>query len=96
MDFKNVVCGLTELEAVKGYFMWNNDFGKEHTRSKLNRLFGNNKWVVRWLQIKPILLYGQFSDHATLWVKLVQIECGSQLFKFFNSWFKLEDFNEVF
>lgn len=57
--------GLTELEAVGDAFTWCNGFGSNHTCSKIDRAYGNDKWMQRWSHIRSMLLFGNTSDQAS-------------------------------
>lgn len=86
----NKVCwttaqNLTKLDALGGFYTCANGFGMHHTRVKLDRAFGNQRWVDKWPAIKPNLINGNTSNHFALVITLVQSERGNTPFCFFNS-----------
>lgn len=68
------VKGLVELEAVDGRFTWANAMRPLHIQTCLDRVFGNMRWITYWLQVNPMLLFGQTSDHVVLYVELIALE----------------------
>lgn len=62
---------MVELEFSGGFFTWSNGVGDKHTRSKLDRTFGNDGWISRWPEMRSILLHGNNNGHAALYLELV-------------------------
>lgn len=48
LEFNVAIHNLTELKPVRGSFMWLNGVGPEHTRSQLDHMLGNSRWLARW------------------------------------------------
>lgn len=63
---------------------------------KIDRIFGNKRWLDRWPLLRPRLLNKTSSDHSALLLELVELERGSKPFRYFSSWLQYEDFNECF
>lgn len=84
-EFNTTLQHLTELEANGGFHTWLNGFGPSQTCSKVDRMFGNEKWIAKWWRAQLILLNGIISDHSTLYLELIKLQEGSKPFYFFNS-----------
>lgn len=84
-DFNLVVEDLIELDNVGGTFTWSNGFSPQHTRTKLDRAFGNQLWIDRWAQVRLSLLHGNTSDHTALLIELIETERAPKPFHFLNN-----------
>lgn len=66
--FNIAVQGISELDAISGVFTWCSDFGPSHTCTELDQTSRNLNWLAQWPQVRPTLLYGNTSDHASLFI----------------------------
>lgn len=95
-EFEEAIARLVELNTVGGKFTWQNGVGKVHTGSRLYTILGNDTWIEQWPHALPQLHHGTPSDHLVMFLELIQLEKGSKLFNFYNTWIKDETFNEFF
>lgn len=95
-EFNNATKCLLELDAVGEPFTWCNGFDMQHTKSKLDRVFVNHNWAIKWPQVCPLLVFANSSDHAAILLELLPFEKGSKPFKFYNSWLHQSSFNDLF
>lgn len=85
-----------ELQTTGGLHTWSNGRGCQHTKSRLDMAFRNLRWITRWRQMCPHLLFGNTSDHAVIQIDLINVESGCKPFCGFNSWIRILTFNEIF
>lgn len=70
MDFNDAIQSLVKLDPV-GDTTWANWTGPMHRRSRIDKVFDNLEWVLRWPRVTTKLLYGNTSDHVVLYIELV-------------------------
>lgn len=83
-DFNNFVHDmlLTEIPATNRWFTW----FRGASKSKLDRLFVNPKWIATFPNLKVSLLKRSLSDHCPLLTKTTDRNWGPKPFRFQNCW----------
>ena len=64
--------GVNELQWNGNYYTWNNkQCGESRISSRIDRAFGNDKWMDNWGHV--VVEYGNpnISDHSTMMLTLV-------------------------
>ena len=82
--------GLIDIAFLGVFLTWSNN----STRSKLDRVLVNNRWVIEGLRSHANFEFpGKLSDHSPCMVSLFENNMqGEKPFKFFNMWTQHEDF----
>lgn len=83
-EFNNATKRLIELSTIGGPFRWCNGYALQHT-DETRLCLVNDRWASKWSQVRPIILFGNSSDHAAILIELLPIEYSSKPFKFYNS-----------
>ncbi|XP_070054817.1 uncharacterized protein LOC142179968 [Nicotiana tabacum] len=98
-DFTKCVqdLGINELAWEGDYYTWpNKQDGMDRIWSRIDRLFGNNEWIMQYGHITIVYDVPFISDHAPMSLNLTVDQGNKRIsFKFFNVWAEHETFLSI-
>lgn len=95
-EFNHAMEELIELGTIGWPNTWCNDYGLQHMKTKLDRVFVNQNWLIWRPYVRSTLLFRNCCDNVAIFIELLPIEKGSKPFKFYNSWLCQALFNNLF
>ncbi|XP_075100529.1 uncharacterized protein LOC142176504 [Nicotiana tabacum] len=88
---------LNELPWKGDYYTWSNkQQGSDRILSRIDRVFGNDMWMMNWGNVCTEYDTPLISDHSPMLlnIKIVRLNVKSP-FRFFNVWVTHEDFETM-
>ncbi|XP_019235765.1 PREDICTED: uncharacterized protein LOC109216089 [Nicotiana attenuata] len=89
--------GLSELPWKGDYYTWTNKQpGADRVCSRLDRVFGNYEWMMKWSHVETVYDQPQISDHNPMILTLAASSWkGKVPFRFFNAWTEHDEFQQI-
>ncbi|XP_016448119.1 uncharacterized protein LOC107773183 [Nicotiana tabacum] len=96
-DFSNCIHNLllNELPWKRDYYTWsNNQQGAERIVSRIDRIFGNDNWMMNWGHVHTEYDIPLISDHSPMFVNIKTVKLNIKTpFRFFNVWVSHDEFD---
>ena len=87
---------VTEVKASgQFYTLYNKQEGDDKVFCKLDKVLGNDGWMIEWCYTEVIIHPEGEYDHCTLVLKSFVNEVKKKPFRFFNMWCQAEAFSSI-